>query len=31
MIANRNIVGRLAVYLLYSHEPLKLDEIKLKH
>jgi hypothetical protein len=31
MIADRNMVGRLAVHLLHSHEPLKPDEIKLEH
>lgn len=24
------MVGRLAIYLLHSHEPLKLDEVKLE-
>jgi hypothetical protein len=31
IIVDYNIVGKLAVYLLHSHEPLKPSEIKLKN
>ena len=31
MIVDYNIVSKLAVYLLYSHKPLKLGKVKLKN
>jgi len=31
MIVDYNIVGKLAVHLLYSHDPLKPGEVKLEN
>ena len=31
IIVDYNIVGKLAIYLLYSYEPLKLGEVKLEN
>jgi hypothetical protein len=31
MIVDHNMVGKLAVHLLHSHEPLKTGEVKLEN